>query len=122
MVVLTSLVAWCCEAGMYWMVSLAFSSLNLNAAAVFMTLAVANLATLVPSTPGYVGPFDAAAKLVLENIFKVATNAAASYVILLHAALYLPVTLVGLVYWLRQHLSFKFKEAENLRSARGDPG
>lgn len=50
---------------------------------------------------------------MLENIFKVATNAAASSVILLHAALFLPVSLVGLVYWLRQHLSFK--EAENLR-------
>ena len=113
MVALLSVAAWGCEAGMYWLVALAFSTMNLSAAAVFMTLAVANLATLVPSTPGYVGPFDAAAKLVLAGIFKVSSNVAASYVILLHAALYLPVTLVGLVYWLRENLSFK--EAEQVR-------
>lgn len=113
MVVVLSVLAWAFEAGMYWMVSLSFNGMNLSAAAVFMTLAVANLATLVPSTPGYVGPFDAAGKSVLQGIFKVSTTMAASYVILLHAALYLPVTLVGLVFWLREH--FSFKEAEQMR-------
>ncbi len=113
MVVVLSILAWAFEAGMYWMVSLSFSGMNLSAAAVFMTLAVANLATLVPSTPGYVGPFDAAGKSVLEGIFKVSTTVAASYIILLHAALYLPVTLVGLFFWLREHLSLK--EAEQMR-------
>ena len=113
MVVLLSIVAWSCEAGMYWLVSLAFKDMNLSAAAVFMTLAVANLATLVPSTPGYVGPFDAAGKSVLEGIFKVSTNLAASYILLLHAALYVPITLLGLFYWVRENLSFK--EAEQIR-------
>ncbi|HEX2916223.1 MAG TPA: lysylphosphatidylglycerol synthase transmembrane domain-containing protein [Chloroflexia bacterium] len=109
-----SVVAWVCEGGMYWMVAMAFSNLNLSLAAVFMTLAVANLATLVPSTPGYVGPFDAAAKLVLVEVFAISQNLASSYVILLHAALYLPITLFGLYYWVREH--FSFKEAEQLRS------
>ncbi len=114
-VFLLSVVAWVCEGAMFWLVSLAFSNLNLSAAAVFMTLAVANLATLVPSTPGYVGPFDAAAKLVLVQVFAVEQGLALSYVILLHAALYLPITLVGLYYWLHEH--FSFKEAEQLREA-----
>jgi hypothetical protein len=107
-----SVLAWTFEAGMFWMVALAFNNLNLSAAAIFMTLAVANLATLVPSTPGYVGPFDAAAKLVLQGIFGIG-SVALSYVILLHAALYLPVTLFGLYYWVREH--FSFKEANQVR-------
>ncbi len=107
-----SVLAWTCEAGMFWMVALAFNNLNLSAAAIFMTVAVANLATLVPSTPGYVGPFDAAAKLVLQGIFGIGT-VALSYVILLHAALYLPVTLFGLYYWVKEH--FSFKEADQVR-------
>lgn len=113
-VFLLSVVAWAFEGGMYWMVALAFSNLNLSFAAIFMTLAVANLATLVPSTPGYVGPFDAAAKLVLVQVFAISQGLALSYVILLHAALYLPITLVGLYYWLTEH--FSFKEADQLRA------
>jgi uncharacterized protein (TIRG00374 family) len=107
-----SILAWTFEAGMFWMVALAFNTLNLSVAAIFMTLAVANLATLVPSTPGYVGPFDAAAKLVLQGIFGVG-SVALSYVILLHAALYLPVTILGLYYWVKEH--FSFKEAGQVR-------
>ena len=107
-----SVIAWVFEAGMFWSVALAFNNLNLSATAIFMTLAVANLATLVPSTPGYVGPFDAAAKLVLQKIFGVG-SVALSYIILLHAALYLPVTLFGLYYWVKEH--FSFSEADQIR-------
>lgn len=107
-----SVLAWVFEAGMFWSVALAFNNMNLSATAIFMTLAVANLATLVPSTPGYVGPFDAAAKLVLQKIFGVG-SVALSYIILLHAALYLPVTLFGLYYWVKEH--FSFSEADQLR-------
>jgi glycosyltransferase 2 family protein len=108
-----SILAWVCEAGMYWLVALAFSNLGLSAAAIFMTLAVANLATLIPSTPGYVGPFDTAAKLVLVSVFGVAQGLALSYIIVLHMALLLPVTVLGFVYWIREHLSFS--EASKLR-------
>ncbi len=107
-----SIVAWLCEAAMYWMVALAFTGLNLSWQAILMTLAVANLFTLVPSTPGYVGPFDFAANNVLVGIFLVRSELAASYVILLHAALYFPVTLWGLFYWVREHFSFKEVELE----------
>ncbi|NWJ98796.1 MAG: flippase-like domain-containing protein [Chloroflexi bacterium] len=108
-----SVLAWLCEAAMYWMVALAFTGLNLTWQAVIMTLAVANLFTLVPSTPGYVGPFDFAANKVLVSVFLVNRELASSYVILLHAALYFPVTLWGVYYWISEH--FSFKEAEHER-------
>jgi len=109
-----SVAAWLCEAAMYWMVALAFAGLNLSWQAVIMTLAVANLFTLVPSTPGYVGPFDFAANQVLVGVFLVNKELASSYVILLHAALYFPVTLWGVYYWIREQ--FSFKEAEQERT------
>jgi uncharacterized protein (TIRG00374 family) len=112
-VFLLSILAWSCEAAMFWFVALAFDSLNLSFAAVILTLAVANLFTLVPSTPGYFGPFDFAAKEVLSGIFAFPKALASSYVILLHAALFFPVTILGLTYWVREHLSLK--EAENER-------
>jgi uncharacterized protein (TIRG00374 family) len=113
-----SVVAWLCEGAMYWMVALAFSGLNLSWQAIIMTLAVANLFTLVPSTPGYVGPFDFAANKVLVSVFLAPAELAASYVILLHAALYFPITLWGLFYWIKEH--FSFKEAEHERQVTAE--
>lgn len=90
-----SIVAWLLEAGMYAVLALGFR-IDLSFPAFVLTTAVANLVTIVPSTPGYVGVFDAAVKNLLE-FFQVAPNVAASYTILLHAALILPVVVVGLV-------------------------
>ena len=102
-----SLLAWLCEAGMYWLIALAFANLNLSWYAILLLVGAANLATLVPSSPGYVGTFDAAAKLVLVNLFAIETNIAIGYVALVHAALIFPVVALGLIYWAREHMSFK---------------
>jgi hypothetical protein len=108
-----SVVAWLCEAAMYWFVAIGFANLNLDWRAILMAVAVANLFTIIPSSPGFVGPFDYAAKTVLTGAFAIPSSLAASYVILLHAALYFPVTLLGVFYWVREH--FSFKEAEESR-------
>ena len=102
----TSILAWVMETGMYWVLGEWGFNLNLPFAAYMITTAAANLSTLVPSTPGYVGVFDFVAKAVLENLFKIPTAIATSYVIVLHAALYFPVTLWGIVYMFRESLSW----------------
>ena len=51
--------------------------------------AVVNLATTLPSSPGYVGTFDEPGIEVL-SAFGVARNTAAAYTLVLHAALWLP--------------------------------
>lgn len=108
-----SILGWCCEVAMYWMVALAFSSLHLSWQAIVMTLAFANLSTLIPSAPGYVGPFDGAVIFVLQSVFGILPrDLVLSYAILLHATLYFPVTLVGIFLWLREHLSLKEAEQE----------
>jgi uncharacterized protein (TIRG00374 family) len=102
----TSILAWVLETSMYWVLGEWGFNLNLPFAAYMITTAAANLSTLVPSTPGYVGVFDFVAKAVLENLFNITRAVATSYVIVLHAALYFPVTLWGIIYMFRESLSW----------------
>ncbi len=120
-----SIVAWLFEAGMYFTLASAFSdllpaiqsklleisgttTLALGLArvyAVFMLMtAFANLAAVAPSTPGYIGVLDGPIKLVL-NLFGVEPNLAASYTLLLHTALIVPVTVLGFFYAWRAGLT-----------------
>lgn len=90
---------------MYALVAHAFA-LDLSPALVLLTTAAANLATLIPSSPGYIGPFEAGVLLVLAGVGGIARSLALSYAIVLHAALYLPITLVGLVFWSKLQLDW----------------
>lgn len=104
----TSLAAWLCEAGMYWTIARGFGknlSDELGIAATLLTTGVANLATLIPSSPGYVGPFESGVVLVVHGALDLPRGLALSYAIVVHAALYFPITLLGLLEWWRQHLS-----------------
>jgi uncharacterized protein (TIRG00374 family) len=106
LVALTSVGAWAAEATMYALVARAFG-LHLSAAAAMLTTGVANLFTLVPSSPGYIGPFEAGVLLVCQQILRLDMDATAAYALVLHATLYFPVTVWGLYYWFRQHLSLR---------------
>lgn len=106
MVTAASLAAWLLEAMMFLFVSEAFQ-LHLHPAAILLTTAVANLATLIPSSPGYVGTFESGVLLVLVGAIGIPQVTALSYAITLHAALYFPVTFVGLYCWWRESLSWR---------------
>ncbi len=104
----TSLLAWLCEAGMYWTIARGFGASlrdQVGIAATLLTTGVANLATLIPSSPGYVGPFESGVTLVVNGALDVPRGEALSYAIVVHAALWFPITLIGLIEWWRQHLS-----------------
>src|SRR5207248_7126179 len=65
-----------------------------------------NFATLVPSSPGYVGTFDGVLINVLRDSAGIAAGQAAAYDVVVHTALFLPVVVVGtLVLW-RSHMTF----------------
>ncbi len=68
--------------------------------------AVVNLATTIPSTPGYVGTFDAPGIRILER-FGVPGSIAAGYTLVLHAALWLPITLLGFFYMAKESISWR---------------
>ncbi len=91
-----SILAWLCETGMYAVIALGFN-IALPFAVFLLAAAFANLVTIAPSTPGYIGVFDAPIVYTLVA-FGIDPNLATSYTIVLHAALYFPVTLLGFYY------------------------
>ncbi len=108
-----SVVAWLFEAGMYYVIGtwgfrLTDAGGQLLPFYVYMlATAGVNLATLIPQGPGYIGVFEAVAKGVLVGAFGVAENPSLSYVLVLHAALLIPVTLLGFFYMARESMSYE---------------
>ena len=91
-----SAVAWLAEGGVYWLAAQALVSIATPAAS-WLALPVGTLATLIPSTPGYVGTFDyftAQAMMTVGN----ERTASAIYAFLVHLILWLPPTVLGGLY------------------------
>ena len=89
---------------MYWMVARAFGDPLAGAmtpATALLTTAIANLTTLVPSGPGYVGTFEAGVLLAVNGALGISRGLALSYAVLLHVLLWLPVTIWGAIEWWR---------------------
>ena len=102
-VLLTSIVAWSLEAGTYIAVGQAFGLMT-DPVAYLLSLSVANLGTMIPSSPGYIGTFEALITHSLK-IFDVADAKALAYAIVLHLSIWLPPTLIGFFYLWRYNLS-----------------
>ena len=102
----SSLLAWLCEAAMYGLVARGFN-LHVSPWGILMVTAAANLATLIPSSPGYVGPFENGVLLVLSGALDITRATALSYAIVLHAVLLFPVTVLGMLFWWRESLSWR---------------
>ncbi len=105
MVLLTSIVIWLLETGKYWFVMQAFD-FQVSFFALMLMNGIVNLATTIPSAPGYIGTFDAPGIAVL-SAFGVDQGVAAGYTLALHAALWLPITLLGAYYMIREGISWK---------------
>ena len=98
-----SMLAWLFETGMYVVIAIGFN-IVLPFPVFLLACAFANLVTIAPSTPGYVGVFDAPIIYTL-TLFNLDPNLATSYTLVLHATLILPVTLLGFYYLWRAGLS-----------------
>ena len=96
MVFVTSLVIWLLETGKYWFVMHAFP-FEVSFFTLMLMNGVVNLATTLPSAPGYVGTFDTPGIAVL-TAYGVEKSLAAGYTLVLHVALWLPITLLGAYY------------------------
>jgi uncharacterized protein (TIRG00374 family) len=99
-----SILAWISEAGMYLVILTAFQIPG-GLAAALMGTAVANLATLVPAGPSYIGTFDLALQSVLTGIFGAPAAAAASATLVIHLVLVVPVVVAGLFLLWRENLT-----------------
>jgi uncharacterized protein (TIRG00374 family) len=104
MILLTSVVIWLLETGKYWFVMHAFT-FKVSFFALMLMNGVVNLATTIPSAPGYIGTFDAPGIAILEA-FAVPRNVAAGYTLVLHGALWFPITILGGYFMARESLSW----------------
>ena len=88
--------AWLIEGGVYALVAKSLAGIG-AAQGAWLAVPVGTLATLIPSTPGYVGTFDyftAQAMVLAGN----EATAAAAFAFLVHMVLWLPPTVAGGLY------------------------
>jgi glycosyltransferase 2 family protein len=104
MVFFTSVLIWLLETVKYWFVMHAFS-FSISFFALMLMNGVVNLATTIPSAPGYLGTFDLPGIAVLQA-YNIPREIAASYTFVLHFALWFPVTALGLYYMVREGISW----------------
>ena len=105
MTLVSSTLIWLTETTKYWFVMHAFD-FQVSFFVLMLMTAVVNLATTLPSSPGYVGTFDEPGIEILK-VFGVNENLAAAYTLVLHAALWLPITLLGFVYMALQGVRWR---------------
>lgn len=96
-------IVWMIPALAMWTMLVAMN-LHLPWIAGWTVLAFVGLGISIPSAPGYVGVFHAAAALAV-GIFGVPQSAAVGYALVLHASQIVPITLVGWLYLLREQMS-----------------
>jgi glycosyltransferase 2 family protein len=104
MIFVTSVIIWLLETGKYWFVMHAFP-FEVSFFALMLMNGIVNLATTIPSAPGYVGTFDAPG-IALLTAYAVPQPIAAGYTLVLHVALWLPITILGFYYFSREGLKF----------------
>ncbi len=102
---LWSLEAWILGGMMYWFVMLAMG-LSLPIPAAFLVMTITSLAVVVPSSPGYIGVFEAAATVVLVTAFGVDQAHALSYALVMHAFNYIWLILFGVYSIWHEGLSY----------------
>jgi hypothetical protein len=105
-----SLLAWICEGLVFWFCALALPAIDSPAVA-WLALPVGTLATVIPSSPGYVGTFDFfVAQTLIHSGESMAAGAA--FAVLVHLLLWLPPTIIGALYVLSHPVKGLLK-AEN---------
>jgi uncharacterized protein (TIRG00374 family) len=112
--VLSSLALWAMYATMNYLVlrSLGFMGAGIEAidrnplGAVLVTLMITTLGFVIPGAPGAVGTYHGLTVLGL-SLFGVPGDRAAGFAILLHALNYVPLTLLGLIFFWKLGLTFR---------------
>jgi uncharacterized protein (TIRG00374 family) len=112
--VVSSLALWAMYAAMNYLVlrSLGFMDAGIEAidrnplGAVLVTLMITTLGFVIPGAPGAVGTYHGLTVLGL-SLFGVPGDRAAGFAILLHALNYVPLTVLGLIFFWKLGLTFR---------------
>jgi uncharacterized protein (TIRG00374 family) len=109
-----TVIVWCTAALPAW-TTLRAVGLELSWVAPWAVLAFVGVGIAVPSAPGFVGVYHGAAMLAL-GMFGVSRSEGFGYALLLHAAQFVPVTLTGWIFLVREQVRL----AEATRAPRDD--
>jgi len=120
MVLLTTLLVWTCETFLYWGVMKAMG-LSLTFTTLMLINGAINLVLLIPAAPGGLGTFDAACKVMLVA-YGVDPETALGYTLILRVALWVPITILGAIYFVREGLKWNLDIKELRDEAEDIPG
>lgn len=98
LLIVTTALSWLFEGGVFVAVA-AGIGIAADSYAPWFSLGAGTLGTLIPSTPGHVGTFDFLASSAMQA-FAVPSEQAIAFAFAVHAVLWLPLTLLGLGYFL----------------------
>ena len=106
---------WLFEAGLFFLIGYSFGlhevypSLGQMAVAVVLVTAIANIGSSIPAAPGGIGLFELVARetLVLLPLATVDPDLAGAYVLVVHAALLMPMIILGQIFLWTQHISLR---------------
>ena len=110
MILVTSILVWLLETGLYWSVNRALG-LNLNLGQLMLLNGVVNMVLLVPAAPGGLGTFDAAGRAMLQA-YGIPAEPALGYTLILRIALWVPITLLGAIFFVREGLKWTMDVGE----------
>src|SRR5690606_69284 len=101
--IFASYASWLIAALIYWVVGFAFG-IDKGFIPMLLVVGVVNLAGLIPASPGQIGVFEffTATTLIATGVPEAT---ATTYALAIHGVVWLPVTLVGFYYLLRQGLN-----------------
>jgi uncharacterized protein (TIRG00374 family) len=102
--VFASYASWMVHAVAYWMVAVAFG-LQLGYPVMLLAVGMVNLAGLIPASPGQIGIFEYFGGLALIAV-GVAPEQAKAFALVTHAVVWLPATILGFYYLIRQGLGW----------------
>lgn len=115
-IVLLSLFVWMGEAATFYAVMIGFG-IEQPPIVSLLVMSFITLSTLVPSSPGYVGPFHLAAFSVMI-LLGVSEEVATSFAVLSHLMLWVPTTLAGGIAMLIRPEIFRAAKPVELRAAK----
>ena len=118
-VFLSTVGIWLLETGLYWCVNQALG-LGLNFSQLMLLNGVVNLVLLIPAAPGGLGTFDAAGRTMLET-FGIPSEPALGFTLVLRVALWLPITLLGAFFFVREGLKWTL-DIQELEAQAVSPG
>jgi len=121
---------WLFESGLFFLIGFSFGleetfdSLGDLAVAVVLVTAIANIGSSIPAAPGGIGLFELVARetLVLLPLAAVDRAVAAGYVAVVHAALLLPMIVLGQVFLWMHHVSLRRLSRAGQALVEGDDG